>query len=210
MGVGRDGPPATDALLERRIDGSRERGKSVKSALRAITAVAWDARWRGLASPVGPLTKAALKRLRRMVQAVPVDRVPFPRPLSRPMSPPWSGCGRTWALSRPRMRCWRSSLPKPLAQGAPQVRRRSTSPQQFGGRSAMSARRQKALSPKPRCARSRKAPIDFRAASPNIRTPNIPTRFRRPVHEALHPTLSPCCFGDEADIAQSARASHYH
>ena len=65
MGVERDGLPVTDALLERRIDGLRERGKSVKSALRAITAAAWDARRRGLASPVGPLTKAALKRLRR-------------------------------------------------------------------------------------------------------------------------------------------------
>ena len=65
MGVERDGPPVTDALLERRIDGLRERGKSVKSVLRAITAAAWDARQRGLASPVGPLTKATLKRLRR-------------------------------------------------------------------------------------------------------------------------------------------------
>ena len=65
MGVDRNGPTATDALLERRIDGLRKRGKSVKSALRATTAATWDARRRGLASPVGPLTKAALKRLRR-------------------------------------------------------------------------------------------------------------------------------------------------
>ena len=65
MGVERNGPPATDALLAGHVDGFRERGKSAKSSLLATTAAAWDARRRGLASPVGPLTKAALQRLGR-------------------------------------------------------------------------------------------------------------------------------------------------
>ena len=65
MEAERDGASMTDAFLAGYVNGLRARGKSAGSGQLAATAAGWEAKRRGLASPVGPLTKAALKEFRR-------------------------------------------------------------------------------------------------------------------------------------------------
>ena len=52
------------------------------------------------------------------------------------------GCGRSWARSRPWMRCWRNTSPRALALGYPSVQWRSTSAQRAGGRNAIRSPKQ--------------------------------------------------------------------
>ena len=63
MEAERDGAPMTDAFLAGYVNSLRARGKSTGHL--AATAAGWEARRRGLSSPVGPLTKAALQEFRR-------------------------------------------------------------------------------------------------------------------------------------------------
>ena len=65
MEAERDGAPMTDAFLAGFVNGLRARGKTADSGHLAATAAGWEAKRRGLSSPVGPLTKAALKEFRR-------------------------------------------------------------------------------------------------------------------------------------------------
>ncbi len=70
-----EGVPMTDAGLARFINRQRERGRSAGSGRHAASAAAWDAERRGQASPVGSLTKAALREFKQFDASRPRRKV---------------------------------------------------------------------------------------------------------------------------------------
>ena len=113
----------TDAALARFINCQRVRGRSAAFGESAAMGAAGHAERRGQASPVGPLTQAALRAFRRSDTSRPGGRGQLPH-LPGPATRLRCGaCGRTWALSRQRTHCWQSMSAAPCAVASPCITR---------------------------------------------------------------------------------------